>query len=476
MNETNKAEVQARRYRATVVVIDDEENMCKILSKILASENYHVTIFTEPGSALEHIRKSPPDVVLTDVRMPEISGMDVLRETKQANPSTNVVVMTAYGTIEGAIEAMKCGAFDYVTKPFKTDELLLTLGKALENTRLVEANEALSDTLQKQTGDFDIIGQSSVIRDVLNMIIKVAPTSSAVLIRGESGTGKELVAKAIHRNSPRSSKRFVAINCASIPEPLLESELFGHEKGSFTGADRTKMGLIELASQGTLFLDEIGDLPLTLQAKILRVLQEQEIQRVGGLQTIPVDVRLVAATNRDLKTAIDKKEFRADLFFRLNVITIQIPPLRERRTDVSLLVEHFLQKAARKCGKPGVTITPETVMALNEYSYPGNVRELENIVERMAVLCDGNRIELRDLPLDVMLAAAESASGDEDGTTLEYKDAKDKFEREYLARVIDAARGNISEAARISGISRRHFYEKLEKLNIKADRRDKPED
>lgn len=468
---------QNPRFRATIVVVDDEENMCKILAKILQNEDYHVTTFSRPGEAIEYIRKSPPNLVLTDIKMPEMTGIDVLRAALAANPNTNVVMMTAYGTIEGAIDAMREGAFDYVTKPFKTDELVMTLNKAFEHARLMERNEALTETLERQAGETNIGGSSPQIREVLSLIGKIAPTDAPVLIRGESGTGKELVAHAIHNNSPRHRKQFVAINCASIPENLLESELFGHEKGSFTGADRTKMGLIELADEGTLFLDEIGDLPLALQAKLLRVLQEREIQRVGGLHTIRVDIRLLAATNRDLKDAIERKEFRSDLFYRLNVISVVLPPLRERTGDVPLLVEHFLSRAGRRLRKSEISISPEALEALAGYSFPGNVRELENIVERMVVLCEGNHIGLEDVPADVRRAEAPARRLPQDGqpgggavSGVPYQKAKDMFERDYLLRAIEAAKGNISEAARVSGISRRHFYEKLDKLNIKTER------
>jgi DNA-binding NtrC family response regulator len=459
----------ANATHASIIVIDDEENMCKILHKILSLEQYKVACFTDARQALEAIRRSPPDLVLTDIRMPAMSGMDVLTATKAASSRTNVLMLTAFGTIEGAIDAMRAGAFDYITKPFKTDELLVTIARALEHGRLVAENESLSETLRRQTAASTIIGESAPLREVLAMVAKVAPTDAAVLIRGESGTGKELVAKAIHQASPRHKRRFVAINCASIPEPLLESELFGHEKGAFTGADRTKLGMFELAHDGTLLLDEIGELPLVLQSKLLRVLQEQEIQRVGGVQTIPVNVRLLAATNRDLKAAIEKKEFRADLFYRLNVISITLPPLRDRREDIGVLAQFCLERSRKKIGKPRVEISEEALLALERYDYPGNVRELENIIERMVVLADDDRIGVEDLPADVR-EPQRVGGGRVDAGSIEYKDAKDSFEREYLLRVINAARGNISEAARLSGISRRHFYEKLERLNIKTER------
>ncbi|MGI8907722.1 MAG: sigma-54-dependent transcriptional regulator [Candidatus Sumerlaeaceae bacterium] len=466
--------------RASIVVVDDEENMGKILSRILELEGYHVNAFSNPTAAVEHLRKTPPDLVITDMRMPELTGLDVLREAKAANSHTNVIVMTAYSSVETAVEAMRAGAFDYITKPFKTDELVLSVGKAVANTRLLEENEVLTETLHRQVGvDSELVGTSPPLNTVKQIISKAAPSDAAVLIRGESGTGKELVAKSIHRQSPRRKKRFVAINCASIPENLLESELFGYEKGAFTGADRTKMGLIELAQGGTLFLDEIGELPLPLQAKLLRVLQEREIQRVGGLHTIPIDVRLLAATNRDLKAAIAQKQFREDLYYRLDVIQVTMPPLRERPADIPVLTIHFLEKLCRRMNRKQCSISEEAQQALMRYPFPGNVRELENVIERTIVLCSCERIELHDIPADIrgytekFGATAEQAdSAFQNGglPTLEYRYAKDAFERSYLQRAIAAARGNISEAARMTGLSRRHFYEKLEKLGIKTER------
>ncbi|MBX7244765.1 MAG: sigma-54 dependent transcriptional regulator [Candidatus Sumerlaeaceae bacterium] len=457
------------RPRATIVVVDDEENMGKILTKILGNEGFHVTAFHRPAEAMAHITKHPPDLVLTDMKMPDHTGMDVLKAAKGANPHTGVVVMTAYGTIEGGVEAMREGAYDYVTKPFKTDELVMTLVKALERSHMGRENESLAETLRRTSDAPPIVGESTAMKAVAAMVAKIAPTDAAVLIRGESGTGKELVAKAIHKASPRAGKRFVAINCASIPETLLESELFGHERGSFTGADRQKLGLVELAHEGTLFLDEIGDLPLSLQAKLLRVLQEREIQRVGGVQTIPVDIRLLAATHRDLRAAMEARQFRPDLFFRLDVISVALPPLRERTGDVPLLASFFLDQATRRMRKPAMTIAPEAMAALEKYGYPGNVRELENIIERMAVLCDGAEITLADIPGDIRVKSGVKfpAVGSQGA---EYKGAKDKFEREYFLRLLDAAKGNISEAARMSGVSRRHLHEKLVKLGLRADR------
>jgi DNA-binding NtrC family response regulator len=457
--------------RGTVVLVDDEEQMCRAVTKYLTMEKYEVAAFSRPGDAVDHIRRNPPDVVVTDMMMPELSGMDVLRAARDADESTSVVVMTGYGTIEGAIEAMRAGAFDYVTKPVNMSALLGTIGKAVERRRQIEESESLTETLMRRAGgEGRIIGESPQMRELMALVAKVAPTDTPVLIRGESGTGKELIANALHQSSPRRKRRFVAINCASIPETLLESELFGHEKGAFTGADKTKPGLIELADGGTLFLDEIGELPLSLQAKLLRALQEREIQRVGAVRAIPVDFRLVAATNRDLQAAMSAREFRQDLYFRLNVITLDLPPLRAREGDLTLLVEHFLERARRALRRPALSISPEALAALGRHGYPGNIRELQNVMERMTVLCDGDRIELKDVPAEIRGNAAGGAARDAERAAVEYKDAKDRFERDYLVRMVDAAKGNISEAARLSGISRRHFYEKMEKLGIRMDK------
>jgi two-component system response regulator AtoC len=451
-----------------VVVVDDEEGMCTILRKVLVQQGYEVETFSRPDAALERLRADPPDIVISDIKMPGVTGMDILRAGRQASPATNVILMTAYGTIENAIEAIREGAYDYITKPFKLDELLLIVARAAERTRLREENEALTRTLARTYEPTELVGESPPMEALRALIAKVAPTDAAVLIHGESGTGKELVARAIHRQSRRAEAPFVAINCASIPETLLESELFGYEKGAFTGADRPKMGLVEVADGGTLFLDEIGDLPLALQAKVLRMLQEHEVQRVGALRPVRVDVRLIAATNRDLAGAIRERTFRADLFYRLNVISIELPPLRERPGDIPILVEYLAHKAARKLRRPQPRFTPEALAALERYPFPGNVRELENLVERLLILCEGNEIGLGDLPADIRHAqpggAAELGGLAE---TLDYRKARDAFERAYLQRLIEATHGNVSEAARLSGISRRHLYEKFERLGIR---------
>lgn len=460
------------KHEAHVIVVDDEEGMCTILRKVLSQEGYRVDTYTRSEEALSHIRDAPPDVVVTDLKMPGSSGLEILRAVRQASPTTNVIIMTAYATLESAIQAMRDGAYDYITKPFKLDELLLIVERAAERTRLKEENEALTRTLARSYEVMELVGESAPMRELRALIAKVAPTDAAVLIRGESGTGKELVARAIHQQSNRAHAPFVAINCASIPETLLESELFGYEKGAFTGADRPKLGLVEVANGGTLFLDEIGDLPLPLQAKVLRMLQEHEIQRVGGLRPISVDVRLIAATNRDLEEAMRERQFRADLFYRLNVISLVLPSLRERREDIPLLVEHFAARAARKLRRKVPSFGPDALAALERYAFPGNVRELENLIERLIILCDKETIGLEDLPADIRaqdrrLAGPLSSEGKKP-SCLDYRKAREQFEREYFRKLIEATRGNVSEAARLSGMSRRHLYEKFERLGIRV--------
>jgi DNA-binding NtrC family response regulator len=460
-DQTNRTQ---QLLNSSVVVVDDEEGMCTILKKVLSQEGALVETFTQPRLALEFIEKHGADVVVTDLKMPELSGMDILRRVRQLIPATNVVLITAHATVDNAIEAIREGAYDYLTKPFKLDELVFTVARAAERKRLEEKNEAR--TLEPT----ELVGNSPQIREVRTLIAKVAPTDAPVLLRGESGTGKELAARALHRQSPRAGKPFVAINCASIPESLLESELFGYEKGAFTGAERTKMGLVEVAHGGTLFLDEIGDLPLTLQAKVLRMLQEHEIQRVGGLQPIHVDVRLIAATNRDLEEAMRNRSFRSDLYYRLNVISIELPPLREREGDLPILLEYLAAKIAKKLQRDIPVFSSEAVQALQRYPFPGNVRELENLVERLLILCDKPEITFDDLPADVREAGAPSrktpSSLTFDVSQLDYRAARDAFEEMYFRQLLEVTRGNVSEAARISGISRRHIYEKFERYGI----------
>jgi DNA-binding NtrC family response regulator len=479
---------EQKPYRGSVVVLDDEENMGKVLSKVLQMEGYHVTTFNNPVKALDYLKSAPADIVLSDIRMPELSGSDVLVRLREWGIPCEVIMMTAYGTIQGAIECVKLGAFDYITKPFKTDEMLLTIGRAFEHKRLKDMNSALSEAYNGREAADDVAtgssgqehlllgGAPSMVR-LREILERVAPSDSSVLITGESGTGKELAARTLHRHSRRQGGRFVAINCASIPESLIESELFGHERGAFTGAAKTKVGLIELADGGTLFLDEIGELPASLQAKLLRVLQEKEITRVGGVAAIPVDIRVVAATNRSLEEMIRERTFREDLYYRLNVISVEIPPLRERREDIRLLANRFLRLKGRRHGRDQLRFSESVLEALERLPWRGNVRELENLVERLVVLAESDVITTEMLPETMGRRTVSSSSAD--GVTKlalsaqamveevpDFKVARESFEREYLEALLRTHGGSVTEAAKHAGMSRRSLYDKIDKLGI----------
>jgi two-component system NtrC family response regulator len=386
----------------TILIVDDEKNYLLVLEALLTDAGYEVITRDNASEALEIITSHDLDLVITDMRMPGVDGMEFLVQLRALQPEIPVIMMTAYATVEKAVEAMKQGAFDYITKPFKNEELILTIRKALEMHRLKEENRLLSRELQERFKFGNIVGKSRVMRQVYEIIEKVAQTRASVLITGESGTGKELIARAIHFNSPRSDKPFVSVNCSALPETLLESELFGHERGAFTGAVTRRKGRFELAHNGTLFLDEVGDMSSALQVKLLRVLQEMRFERVGGTATLKVDARLVAASNRDLKREVELGRFREDLYYRLKVVHINIPPLRERRDDIPLLVHHFLKKVAKANGLPVKNVSHEAVKYLYQYDWLGNVRELENVIERAVILCDGNEIRPQDLTEELL--------------------------------------------------------------------------
>jgi DNA-binding NtrC family response regulator len=452
-----------------VVIVDDEPNMCRVMVKLLEDEGAHAAAHTDPAEALESIRRQPPDVVLTDLKMPEMSGIQLLKAVKEVRETIEVIVMTAYGTIQNAIETLKLGAYDYVLKPFNTDELLLTIRKAAERKRLLEANISLTEQLHAVDTPMPMVGSSPAMVELKELLKKIAPAESAVLVTGESGTGKELVARTVHSLSPRHTGRFVAINCGSIPETLLESELFGHEKGAFTGADRLKPGRIEWADGGTLFLDEIGELPMSLQVKLLRVLQERVITHVGGLEEIPVDIRLLAASNRDLAKAIRNANFRQDLYYRLNVIRVELPPLRRRQEDIGELATHFIEKICAQLNRPPVRLTKAARHSLEIYRWPGNVRELQNIIERTLVLLEGDEIRPEDLPADIINPTPSDHTPSSPGgftVNAEYRVAKEHFERIYFAALLSRTRGSVAEAARQSSMSRRNLYEKIDRLGL----------
>jgi DNA-binding NtrC family response regulator len=450
--------------RPVILVVDDEPNVRESFRLVL-EDAYDVIDVPDGARALEAVRASPVDLVLLDIRLPEMDGIEVLERLKALDEGVEVILVTAVKTVRMAVAAMKLGAFDYVTKPFDEDELLSLVRRALQKRSLEREVTFLRGELARQHDREDIVGEHPEMQKLSRLITQVARTTTTVLITGESGTGKELIARAIHHRGPRRDKPFVPVNPAAIPESLVESELFGHEKGAFTGAHQRKLGRFELAQGGTLFLDEIGLLRPEVQAKLLRVLQEREIERVGGTHTIKIDVRIVAATNLDLKRAVVSGAFREDLFYRLNVVPIAVPPLRERIEDLPLLVDHFIRRYNHECNKRIEALTPDALAALGSYSWPGNVRELQNIVERTVVLVDGPLISAADLPLDLTISPTRPGSTS-DKRRVDLNEASDRFERLIVQRVLEEARGNVSEAARVLGLHRNSLKVKLARWKL----------
>jgi two-component system response regulator AtoC len=444
-----------------VLVVDDDEITCNLLEEVLSKEGYAVHKALDGREAIDRGEKQTYDVVLSDIKMIDVDGMEVLRAFRQRSPETIIIMMTAFGSIETAIGAIKEGAYDYVSKPFKLDEIKLTLHRALEQRRLVEENTAYRQELMTKYKLENIVGRSPQMLQVYKTIARVAESRSTVLVTGESGTGKELIARAIHFNSPRATRPFVAVDCSSLAETLLESELFGHLRGAFTGAVTTKKGLFEEADSGTCFLDEIGDISLTMQAKLLRVLQEHEIKRVGGTETIKIDVRIVAATNQNLEALVGEKRFREDLFYRLNVVSIHLPSLRERPEDVPLLADHFLRKFAAQNNKPVSRISPEAMDLLLRYRWPGNVRELENVMERAATLSSTPLILPEDLPRRLQMEPAQMSL-----SSLPSRMPLSELEKLYIQKVLEETGGNKKKAADILGIDRRTLYRMATRLGL----------
>ena len=457
--------------KRTILIAEDEERMRRIF-EVNLSDRYQVITVTNGEEAIRVLREREVDLVLSDLRMPVKDGMEVLREAKAHNPSLPVILITAYGTVENAVQAMKEGAYDYLLKPVKIEEVELVIQRALSYADLMDENRYLREELKAAYGIEEIISVNPKMREIMKLIGQVARSKATVLIQGESGTGKELVARAIHYRSDRANRPFIPLNCAAIPKDLLESELFGHEKGAFTGAHKQMKGKFELADGGTLFLDEIGEMPLELQVKILRALEGYPFTRVGGVEPISVDIRVIAATNRDLKEEIRKGRFREELYYRLNVVNIKIPPLRERKEDIPVLVNYFLDKYRKEVGNKELKLSPETLDVLNRYPWPGNVRELENAVLRAMVLAKGDTIRVEDLPEEIRDADQKDIQTPRNKEEL--KKAK-KIAREKAARAVEErfvrealrrCNGNISRAAREHGIDRRQFQNLIKKYNI----------
>jgi two-component system response regulator AtoC len=464
-----------------VLIVDDEPNLRKILSAQLTRDGYDVMTAEDGEQGLAMLKEHHIDLVITDLRMPKVDGMTLLREALKEDRELPIVMITAHGTVDTAVEALKIGAFDYLTKPFDKDNVRQTVAKALKARQLAGA-----DATQAAGARFGIIGSSAGITELYTVLERVADTPTTVLITGESGTGKELVARALHEHSSRKDKPFIKVNCAAIPKELIESELFGYERGAFTGAVTSKPGRFELASGGTLFLDEIGEIPIDMQVKLLRALQESEFERVGGIKTIRVDVRLVAATNRDLKKLITGGTFREDLYYRLNVVPIRLPALRERASDIPELVDHFLAKFNERLKKSVTGVEPEAMEILKAYGWPGNIRELENVIERAVLFCDTQRIHDADLPPEVRgtpttsiappaevdLQAALASDG---GLKEHVKVAMSRLERELVSRALQQTNGNVTHAARLLKISRKGLQLKMKELNLREGSSDKSE-
>ena len=450
--------------RPVILVVDDDPGV-RDAFRLILEDHYEVLDAPDGPQALEVLRAAQVDLVLLDIRLPEMDGIEVLERIKAIDEGLEVILVTAVKTVRTAVAAMKLGAFDYLTKPFEEDELLALCNRALEKRSLEREVTFLRGELAR-TRDFEeIVGTHAAMQKLFRLTEQVARTTATVLITGESGTGKELIARAIHRQGPRRDRPFVAVNPAAVAESLIESELFGHEKGAFTGAYQRKLGKFELAQGGTLFLDEIGTLKAELQAKLLRVLQEREIERVGGTRPIKIDVRVIAATNVDVKQAVARGAFREDLYYRLNVVPIEVPPLRERIEDLPLLVEHFVRQYGQQFGKRVQGLSREALRALSLYRWPGNVRELQNVVERCVALADGPQIELNDLPLDVLIPDHRIRVRKADRLPL--KDATEAFEHQIVLRVLERVKGNTSEAARILGVHRNSLNRLLERWGLK---------
>ena len=445
----------------SILIIDDEIQICESIKMILDYAGYNSTYTTDAKEGLKKLANSQYSALLLDIQMPEMTGFDVLKKVKDSNNDLSVIIISAHGSVENAIKATKLGAFDFIEKPIERDKLLLSVRNAVEQSNLLIENKEIKKSLE---GEGEILGESKAIKSILEMIDKVAPLNTRVLITGENGTGKELVARAIHQKSLRENQPFVEVNCAAIPNELIESELFGHEKGSFTGAVQKRIGRFELANKGTLFLDEIGDMSHQTQAKVLRAIEDGKIERVGGGKKIEVDVRIIAATNKNLKEEIEKENFREDLFHRLNVIPINIPPLRERLEDIPILIEHFADDITKKHKKGPVNFNPDAIQFLKSLNWSGNVRELRNIVERIIIIVDKREIDKKDI--EFLFAPGQASMDDIIDGSNSFQEFKEKAERAFILKQLNINNWNISKTAEMLEIQRSHLYNKMKKYVI----------
>jgi two-component system response regulator HydG len=449
------------KTKGTVLVVDDDQAHRTMLKTLVSGWGYEISEADDGGTAIQMVHERPYDLILMDIRMIKVSGLEALSQIKIYNPAIPIIIMTAYSSVETAVEALKKGAYDYLTKPLDFDEVRLTMERAMDHSQLKEENRVLRETLGTHFDQRNIIGRSRAMMKLLETVAQVAPTEATVLITGESGSGKELIAGALHFNSSRKEGAFIKINCAAVTETLLESELFGHEKGAFTGAHRRKDGRVLLADGGSLFLDEVSEMSLGMQVKLLRVLQEREISRVGGEEVIKVDVRVIAATNRDLIQDMEEGRFREDLYYRLNVVTLHVPPLREREEDIPLLAQHFLGMFAEKNHKKIRNITPQAMDRMLKYGWPGNVRELMNAIERAVVLARSEYLDEEDLP--PVVKDEELKSQDVTPESVPGSPSLDEVEKATILKTLEASRGNKSETARRLGITRKTLHKKLKK-------------
>ncbi len=453
-----------------ILIIDDEKSILDLLSVVFKKEGYTVETALSAKTALELIDREELDLILTDIKLPQMSGMRILQYAKEKYPELPVVMITAYGTIKQAVEALKMGAMDYVVKPFNMEELKIIIAQGLENRRIQQENVFLRKELEEKYGMNNMVGKSKKMLEIYNLIEKIAVTDSTVLISGESGTGKEIAARAIHFHSRRNERPFVSINCGALPENLLESELFGHVKGSFTGAIANKKGMFETAEKGSLFLDEVGEMSPWTQVKLLRTLQDKKVRRVGGTEEIPVNVRIIGATNQDLKKRIEEGKFREDLFYRLNVISLEMPPLRKRKEDIPLLVNHFLKKYSERMGRKLKRIAPRVMKVFESYAWPGNVRELENTIERIIAIEERETVTESSLPEELLTPQRDQDRNYEIKPGFDLNSTLDDISRNFVQQALQRTNGNLKETATLLGINYRSLRYLIEKLGLKSAR------